>query len=879
VTSEPKRRSEFVQGRRRTARPAALLFLRLWRLAAVGIAVVLLHVTSVRREAAARFAVIPLELARHLFPAASSVGGPDAQGLQEVRANHGDVLGFVLTTSPQTDDLVGYSGPNNLLVGLATDGRIVGMELLTSGDTEAHVRSLQAVPGVRTNYYGWLPRGEPPPSPTVVSGSTLTSLAIAEAIQQRLAGVAVSLRFPEPITLSEVRERFSQAAGLEPDQQFEGWWRVHDPDGKLLVYAVRTAPYADNVRGYRGPTECLVAVAPDRQTLLGVSIRESYDTPDYVERVLEDPAYLVQCAGFSLDQWAAMDFSQARLEGVSGATQTSYGIAEGLRRRFAADQAALLRDSIGAWRRFQVRDWALVALASGAVLMSFLPGRGRRWVRRLWQVLLVCGYGLMLGDLLSLALLTGWAQHGVAREIAPGLAILVALALVTPWATRRQMYCQHLCPHGVLQDWLRYLPVHRVAVPNRCGVWLRRLPGVLLGTAFAMTLLGWAGDLAEWEPFDAWILRTAAACSLGIAVVGLGASAVIPMAYCRFGCPTGAFLKFLRTTGSSGCWGARDLAAAVLLAFGALVVAGEPGWNRVASVYHGESQLNTRVGGAAFGTTWTVTTRTAVPDLTDMQQHAQAELDRIERTLSHWHPVSITAQFNAAETTRPLVMSPEFIELLQLALGISRATGGAFDVTVAPLARVLGFGPDSAGVIEPNQLTVEEARKRVGSDKLRIDAEQGTVAKLHPKLELDFGALLQGYAADRLADWMQAEGYDQCLIDVGGELRAVGTWEVAVEDPRSPGTPLKRWTLRDAALATSGVYRGSAAGAGGERRAHILDPRLGVPVEHDTVLVAVQAPLAIEADAWATALLVIGGDDARALAAQQRLSVLVIQRE
>jgi hypothetical protein len=143
VTSESKRSPEAARIRRRTARPATLLSLRLWRLVAVGIAAVLLHGSSVRRESAARFAAIPLELARHLFPAAGSVGRPDAQGLQKVRALDGEPLGCVLTTSPQTDDLVGYSGPNNLLVGLATDGRVVGMELLTSGDTETHVRSLQ----------------------------------------------------------------------------------------------------------------------------------------------------------------------------------------------------------------------------------------------------------------------------------------------------------------------------------------------------------------------------------------------------------------------------------------------------------------------------------------------------------------------------------------------------------------------------------------------------------------------------------------------------------------------------------------------------------------------------------------------------------------
>jgi thiamine biosynthesis lipoprotein ApbE/Na+-translocating ferredoxin:NAD+ oxidoreductase RnfG subunit len=785
----------------------------------------------------------------------------------------------VLTTSPQTDDLVGYSGPNNLLVGLAADGRVVGMELLTSGDTETHVRSLQVAPRVWTNYHQWLPREEPPPAPVVIGGSTLTSLAIAEAMQRRLGGVAVSLRFRQPVILSEVREWFPKATLLQPDPQLDGWLHVHGSEGGLEGYAVRTAPYADNVRGYRGPTECLVGLAPDGQTLLGVSIRESYDTPDYVERVRQDGDYLSQCAGFSLDQWASMDFGQAKLEGVSGATQTSYGIAEGIRRRFVADQAMLVRDSIFVWGKFQARDLMLVVLVAGAVTMSFLSGRGRPWVRRLWQLVLVCGYGFVLGDLLSLALLIGWAQHGVALEIAPGLVVLVALALLTPWATGRQVYCRHLCPHGVLQDWLRAVPVRRLVVPTRAAEWLRWLPGILLVTVFLLTLLGWAGDLAGWEPFDAWTLGTAAAASLGIALVGLVVSCFVPMAYCRIGCPTGAFLKFLRSPGSSDHWGTRDLAAAILLLLGILIFAGDHVLSQAGNLYEDQTDPTTRLGGTAFGTAWTVTTRTVPQDLVDLRRRVQAELDQIERTLSHWHPDSVTAQFNAVETTRPIVMPRKFIELLRRAQGISQATGGAFDVTVAPLARALGFGPVSAGENGSGPLSVEEARERVGWEKLRVDSEQGTVAKLHPRLELDLGALLQGYAADQLADWMQAEGFDHCLIDVGGELRAVGAWEVGVEDPRSPGSSLKHLTLRDAALATSGVYRGSMTGEAGERRAHILDPRQGMPVEHDTLLVSVQAPLALGADAWATALLVIGGEDARALAAKEGLTAFVVQRE
>src|SRR5205814_7670064 len=93
-----------------------------------------------------------------------------------------------------------------------------------------------------------------------VSGATLTSLAIAEGIEERLAGAAPSLRFPEPVTLGEVEALFTNATRMLLEQSR---WRVLDASDRLLGYATRTSPQADNVSGYRGPTECLVALAPD----------------------------------------------------------------------------------------------------------------------------------------------------------------------------------------------------------------------------------------------------------------------------------------------------------------------------------------------------------------------------------------------------------------------------------------------------------------------------------------------------------------------------------------------------------------------------------------------------------------------------------------
>jgi thiamine biosynthesis lipoprotein len=280
-----------------------------------------------------------------------------------------------------------------------------------------------------------------------------------------------------------------------------------------------------------------------------------------------------------------------------------------------------------------------------------------------------------------------------------------------------------------------------------------------------------------------------------------------------------------------------------------------------------------RVVGMAFGTSWSVTTRRFIADPVVLKARLQAELDDTEQVLSHWHRESATAQFNAMESTFPVEVTGRLLEVLELARSVGMASGGALDVTIGRLARSLGFGPEAGG------LQSLPAMGKVGWDQLSWDMAQGTLRKLDPDVELDLGALLQGYGADRLAELLRQEGVDEFLVEVGGEMRVAGEWNVGIEDPRVPGNPLAAIRLKDQALATSGVYRGSRSGEEGEKVAHVLDPRSGVPVQHDTVLVAVVAPTAALADAWSTALLVVGGEEALGLAERNGLLALVVRRD
>ncbi|MES2707553.1 MAG: FMN-binding protein [Verrucomicrobiota bacterium] len=572
---------------------SAPFLLRLWRLAALaGAAWLLRHPAAVRDFTGGRDQTDPagltanlnpengltLEAARSFFPAAAELtgGGAAVDGAMSVLAADGSRLGTLLKTSPQAGDIIGYSGPSDLLVALDNQERIAGAELLASGDTPAHAEAVRRSAGFWQSLNGWRPAQEAAPAEIdAVSGSTLTSLALVETVSRRLGRGAGpgSLRFPDPLTLNAVRRLFPDAVSFTAETERPGWFSVSGNTGEVSGFVVRTSPFSDHGRGFQGPSETLASVSPDRLMVTGMTLLKSYDTPDYADRVREDQATLEYMARRPVSDWTALDFEKAGIEGVSGATQTSHAMAEGLRWKFAADARAAEKKK-KTWPGVRAADWALGILTLGAVIISSTGLRGRRWLRIVWQAGLIAGFGLWFGQMLSLSLLTGWAAHGLPWKTAPGLMALAVAALVVPWAGRRQVYCHHLCPHGAAQEWLgRWKRLH-VRVPARWHRRLSRVPGALLGGLLLLTAAGWRGDLSKWEPFDGWVLKWAAPVSAGLALLGLAASVFVPQAYCRYGCPTGAVLRFARSRGSADRFGPADWAALALLVAGGAVALG-----------------------------------------------------------------------------------------------------------------------------------------------------------------------------------------------------------------------------------------------------------------------------------------------------------------
>ncbi len=543
--------------------------IRLWRFGLLAAALLVIRESiSLRNQQEAAAAIQPLRL-RGDFPRIQSLSPVHpTSGWRAALGAEGEILGYVAMTAPESDTFIGYSGPTNCLLIFDVKGSLSHVRLLKSHDTSEHVAEVVADRAFFTQFAEQMKKPDAAKPLHVVTGATLTSTAIAQGVLAKLGqATGTSLRFPDEITLAEVQKLEPKAAQLRPVNRRPGSHEVLDGNGTRIGIATRTSPVTDALVGYKGPTDSLMLLDASGQILKRMSLRKSFDSKRYVAYVTGDNYFQNLFNDMTLEKLADLDFKQAKIEGVSGATETSWSVAEGLKLRA---KNLLETQSTGWLRKIQWRwqDTGHAITLIAAFIMAFSRLRGIAWARHLHHVWLVLYGGFIASELLSQGLLTGWAAHGTPWQNAPGLLMLAVISLLGPIFTSKQLYCHHICPHGAMQQLLaRRLP-WQWRVPAKIERWLTQIPFVLLALIFISLIRGWAINLNALEPFDAYVFRVAGWASLAIALIGLITSLFQPLAYCKYACPTGALFKLIRFTGDADRLGVRDWIAASLLVVG-----------------------------------------------------------------------------------------------------------------------------------------------------------------------------------------------------------------------------------------------------------------------------------------------------------------------
>jgi thiamine biosynthesis lipoprotein len=296
--------------------------------------------------------------------------------------------------------------------------------------------------------------------------------------------------------------------------------------------------------------------------------------------------------------------------------------------------------------------------------------------------------------------------------------------------------------------------------------------------------------------------------------------------------------------------------------------------------------------GATMGTTYHVTVTAA--DAPARREAVQAAIDTVlkdvDLTLSTYREDSELARLNRNPSRDWIEVSPELWQVLQQARQVSQQTGGAFDITVAPLLEAWGFGAASiapaAVIVPPTPAQIERVLRSTGHQRLELrETPVPALRRTVPGMRLTVDGIAPGHAVDRIAAALDALGHRDYLVEIGGEVRVRGArpdggaWRIAVEAPRALARePLLGLQLRDAAVSTSGDYRDARFDAAGRAYSHTLDPRTGRPVAGALASVTVIDPLAARADAYATALTVMGTEAGLRWATQQGVPALFVER-
>jgi FAD:protein FMN transferase len=286
--------------------------------------------------------------------------------------------------------------------------------------------------------------------------------------------------------------------------------------------------------------------------------------------------------------------------------------------------------------------------------------------------------------------------------------------------------------------------------------------------------------------------------------------------------------------------------------------------------------------GKTMGTTYNIKVVGENIDTVKLQQGIDDKLEQLNQEMSTYIKDSELSRFNQSTSLEPTSVSTGLARVVKEAIRLGVLTQGALDVTVGPLVNLWGFGPEYRPETVPSDELLIATKARVGLDKLTF--ANGMLAKKIPELYVDLSTIAKGYGVDLVAEFIEANGINNYLVEIGGEMRLKGfkhtgeLWHVAIEKPLTNERAVHQIIVpKDNAVATSGDYR-IYFEADGQRFSHIIDPKTGKPINHKLVSVTVIHPSSMTADGLSTAMMVMGEEKALAFAEENDLAVYIIAK-
>ncbi|RJP61035.1 MAG: 4Fe-4S binding protein [Candidatus Auribacter fodinae] len=337
---------------------------------------------------------------------------------------------------------------------------------------------------------------------------------------------------PDDTTLKNIRQLFPDASSFEADTTAEKAAEVYGHNGQRLGFFLSTTPYADDINGYAGTVPLLIGL-DNNYTITSVVILPNSETPDVLKYITKKGLF---------NSWNSLTTQQAlqhKVDTISGATITTNAIIQSIIKRLELlNHQVPSRCNSGA--SLMKNGIAFLAVAFG-LLSFFVPGAIQRY-RIILMIVNVSVLGFLYGYLISLALVHGWIQTGIPYHSMPILVLLALLAFFLPLVTNKRFYCAHICPYGSAQELagkiLRKKPGLSELLRNR----RKQIRISFLSVIVLLVLTGMCANFVPFEPFPAFLIRSASTFTLIFALMFLGVSVFYPRFWCNYLCPTGQLL-------------------------------------------------------------------------------------------------------------------------------------------------------------------------------------------------------------------------------------------------------------------------------------------------------------------------------------------------
>ena len=288
------------------------------------------------------------------------------------------------------------------------------------------------------------------------------------------------------------------------------------------------------------------------------------------------------------------------------------------------------------------------------------------------------------------------------------------------------------------------------------------------------------------------------------------------------------------------------------------------------------------LSGPTMGTTYNIkyTQQAGIPDSSHLQTEIDRLLEQVNDQMSTYRVDSELSRFNQYQGSDPFQVSEQTATVVKEAIRLNSLTLGALDVTVGPLVNLWGFGPEARRDTVPTEQELAERKAKTGIEYLSVSGD--FLSKTLPNLYVDLSTIAKGWGVDVVADFIESQGIENYMVEVGGEMRLKGRnaqgipWRIAIEKPSVQERSVQEIIEPgDMAIATSGDYRNYFE-RDGMRYSHIINPQTGYPIDNKVVSVTVLDKSSITADGLSTGLMVLGEEKAMAVAELNQIPVFMI---